>query len=129
MDAQYVKHIEAIIGAKLFDTDKENSFKVAVNESLFERRFVHYELYKNHIELHLEPKNPKSSVRYFAEFLKENLNENDGKFEDRKFCYSAFVLTGNVDYKKDINELCNKLQCLRTKINSLIQKYMSQIEP
>lgn len=85
---------------------------------------IHYELYKNHIELHVESSTYKSLCTY----LERNLPNNDiAKTEKRGFCYYAYVLSRRVDGWRNVEELGNAIIELRNIVEPVLMRYCQQV--
>ncbi len=85
---------------------------------------IHYELYKNHIELHIE----SSTYRSLCEYLERTLPNNDiAKTEKRGFCEYAYVLNRRVEGWSNIEELGNAIIELRNIVEPVLMQYCEQI--
>ena len=85
---------------------------------------IHYELYKNHIELHVESSTYKSLCTY----LERNLPNNDiAKTEKRGFCEYAYVLSRRVDGWRNIEELGHAIIELRNIVEPVLMQYCQQV--
>lgn len=85
---------------------------------------IHYELYKNHIELHIE----SSTYKSLCEYLERTLPNNDiAKTEKRGFCEYAYVLNRRVEGWSNIEELGNAIIELRNIVEPVLMQYCEQI--
>ena len=90
----------------------------------FPKAFVHYERYGNHIELHIEPTVPSSSSRQLADYLKENLPDNeDASIVNRDFCFFAYMLKEQVAGWDDIIQMGNAFLKLKAIVNPYLEQY------
>lgn len=92
----------------------------------FPLKYIHYELYGNHIELHIEPK--KSSYNRLCSYLKTNLPNNDiAKEEERSFCEYAYVLNRRIEGRSNVEELGDAIIELRSIVEPVLERYCEQI--
>lgn len=92
----------------------------------FPLKYIHYELYGNHIELHIEPK--KSSYNRLCSYLKINLPNNDiAKEEERNFCEFAYVLNRRIEGWSNVEELGHAIIELRNIVEPVLERYCEQI--
>ena len=85
---------------------------------------IHYELYKNHIELHVE----SSTYKSLCTFLNRNLPNNSiAKTEKRSFCEYAYVLSRRIEGWRNIEELGNAIIELRSIVEPILIQYCEQI--
>ena len=115
--------LESMLGTAV---SKTAGVQVAVDKNLpipFPQS-IHYELYKNHIELHVESSTYKSLCTY----LERNLPNNDiAKTEKRGFCEYAYVLSRRVDGWRNIVELGNAIIELRNIVEPVLMQYCQQV--
>ena len=116
--------LESMLGTAVSRTA---GVQVAVGRNLpipFPQSIIHYELYKNHIELHVESPKYKSLCTY----LERNLPKNDiAKTENRPFCCYAYVLSRRVDGWRNIEELGNAIIELRNIVEPVLMRYCQQV--
>ncbi|MDO4950485.1 MAG: PD-(D/E)XK nuclease family protein [Bacteroidales bacterium] len=85
---------------------------------------IHYELYKNHIELHVE----SSTYKSLCTFLEKNLPNNDiAKTAERSFCEYAYMLTKRVEGWQNIEELGNAIIELRNLVEPVLMQYCQHV--
>ena len=115
--------LESMLGTAV---SKTAGVQVAVDKNLpipFPQS-IHYELYKNHIELHVESSTYKSLCTY----LERNLPNNDiAKTEKRGFCEYAYVLSRRVDGWRNIEELGHAIIELRNIVEPVLMQYCQQV--
>jgi len=92
----------------------------------FPSEYIHYEFYRNHIELHIEPK--KSCYNRLCTYLKTNLPNNDiAKEEERNFCEFAYVLNRRIEGWSNVEELGHAIIELRNIVEPVLERYCEQI--
>lgn len=115
--------LESMIGCSV---SKSAGVQVAVDNNLplnFPQS-IHYELYKNHIELHIE----SSAYKSLCNYLKNHLPDNEhAKTEKRGFCEYAYVLNRWVEGWRDIEQLGNAFIELRSIVQPVLVRYCQQI--
>lgn len=88
----------------------------------FPQSSIHYELYKNHIELHIEPQT--SNYVSLCHFLERNLPDNDqSRKVSRSFCRFAYVLNREIKGWRDIEELGHAIIELRDIVEPVMISY------
>ena len=100
--------------------------QVAVDKNLPLRfpQSIHYELYKNHVELHVE----SSTYESLCSFLKKHLPNNEkAKTEHRGFCKYAYVLNRWVEGWHNIKELGEAIIELRNIVEPVLEQYCEQV--
>jgi hypothetical protein len=116
--------LESMLGAPVSRTA---GVQVSVGNNLpipFSLNAIHYELYKNHIELHIE----SSSYKSLCTFLDRHLPNNDiAKTEHRNFCEFAYVLSRRVEGWRNVEELGNAIIELRDIVEPVLLQYCKQI--
>ena len=123
-DNEYNILLECMVGASVSNAA---GTQVAVDTRLpikFPLSPIHYELYKNHVELHVE----SSSYTALCKFLDRQLPDNviSGKAE-RSFCKYAYILKRKIKGLSDIVELGNAFIELRNIIEPVLLSYCSQV--
>lgn len=123
-DIDYKLLLECMVGASV---SKAAGTQVAVDTRLpikFPLSSIHYELYRNHVELHVE----SSSHTALCKFLDRKLPDNDisGKAE-RGFCKYAYVLKRRIEGWSDIDELGNAFIELRKIVEPVLLSYCNQV--
>ena len=104
-----------------------NNLCVAVSD-YFPDDKVHYELYQNHIELHLEPTNNLIEIKYLTDYLKKHLNKfAEGKEVQRDFCYYAYQLNNVILGWSNLEELANAHLRLRSIVEPLVVEYLKNM--
>lgn len=87
-------------------------------------QLIHYELYKNHVELHVE----SSSYPSLCSFLNEHLPDNDSsETVQRSFCKYAYMLKRRVDGWSNIEELGGAFIELRCIVEPILFQYCEMI--
>lgn len=117
--------LETMIGAKVRNVSKGFlQMPIDTNLPIVFPHDIHYELYKNHIELHVESSTYKSLCTY----LERNLPNNDiAKTEKRGFCEYAYVLSRRVDGWRNIEELGHAIIELRNIVEPVLMQYCQQV--
>ena len=117
--------LETMIGAKVRNVSKGFlQMPIDTNLPIVFPHDIHYELYKNHIELHVESSTYKSLCTY----LERNLPNNDiAKTEKRGFCEYAYVLSRRVDGWRNIVELGHAIIELRNIVEPVLMQYCQQV--
>lgn len=115
--------LESIIGVPVLSYDK---VQVPV-DTILPIAFpwlIHYELHKNHIELHVET----SSYHALCSFLKKQLpdNESSGPVQ-RSFCEYAYMLRRRIDGWSNIEELGEAINKLRSIVEPVLIRYCEMI--
>ena len=115
--------LESMIGAPVSRTA---GVQIPIDSNLpidFPQSTIHYELYRRHIELHIESQNYISLCRY----LNKNLPKNEiSQPCDRSFCKFAYVLNKEVKGWIDIEELGNAINELRNIVEPVLLSYCHQ---
>ncbi|MGN0033266.1 MAG: PD-(D/E)XK nuclease family protein [Candidatus Limimorpha sp.] len=116
--------LESMIGAPVSRTA---CAQIPVDTNLpveFQQSTIHYELYKHHVELHIESSNYSS----LCNFLEQNLPKNDiSGCCERSFCKFAYSLNREVKGWMDIEELGNAIIELRSIVEPVLLSYCNQI--
>lgn len=117
--------LETMIGAKVRNVSKGFlQMPIDTNLPIVFPHDIHYELYKNHIELHVESSTYKSLCTY----LERNLPNNDiAKTGKRGFCEYAYVLSRRVDGWRNIVELGHAIIELRNIVEPVLMQYCQQV--
>ena len=115
--------LESIIGVPVLSYDK---VQVPV-DTILPIAFpwlIHYELHKNHIELHVET----SSYHALCSFLKKQLpdNESSGPVQ-RSFCEYAYMLRRRIDGWSNIEEFGEAIIKLRSIVEPVLIRYCEMI--
>lgn len=115
--------LESMIGTAVSRTA---GLQVAVDKNLplpFPKG-IHYELYKNHIELHIE----SSTYKSLCAFLKRVLPNNEiARTEKRGFCEYAYILSRRIEGWCNIEELGNAIIELRNIVEPALMQYCERI--
>ena len=116
--------LESIIGAP---ASRSAGVQVGVDSNLpikFPQSSIHYELYRNHIELHVE----SSSYGYLCSYLEKHLPQNEiAQTEKRSFCQYAYSLNREVVGWRNIQELGDAIVELRKIVEPVLLQYCEQI--
>ncbi len=87
-------------------------------------QLIHYELYKNHVELHIE----SSSYQSLCSFLNEHLPDNESsETVQRGFCKYAYMLKRRIDGWSNIEELGKAIIELRSIVEPVLFQYCEMI--
>lgn len=116
--------LESIIGSPVSRTA---GVQIPIDTNLpfeFPQNTIHYELYKHHIELHIESSNYESLCHYLEQNLPNNQNSEKCK---RGFCKFAYVLSREVKGWTDIIELGNAIIELRSVVEPVMLSYCNQV--
>lgn len=85
---------------------------------------IHYELYQNHVELHIE----STTYQSLCAFLERNLPNNDvAQTETRYFCQYAYVLNRRIEGWQNIEELGKAIIELRDIVEPVLMQYCEQM--
>lgn len=90
----------------------------------FPMNTIHYELYKNHVELHIEGSNYKSLCLFLERSLKDD--EISSK-ANRSFCRYAYILNREITGWKNIVELGDAIIELRNIVEPVLIAYCEQM--
>ncbi len=115
--------LETMIGTSV---SRSAGVQVAVDKNLpisFSQS-IHYELYKNHIELHIESSAYKSLCTYLEKHLPNN---SIAQTEKRNFCEYAYVLNRRVEGWRNIEELGRAIVELRNIVEPILEQYCEEI--
>ncbi|MDE6715842.1 MAG: PD-(D/E)XK nuclease family protein, partial [Muribaculaceae bacterium] len=115
--------LESIIGCSV---SRNAGVQIAVDNNLPIRfpQSIHYELYKNHVELHIE----SSAYKSLCNYLKTHLPDTEvAKTEKRGFCEYAYVLNRSVEGWNDIEQLGIAIIELRGIVEPVLRKYCEQV--
>lgn len=111
--------LESIIGVAV---SRSAGLQVPVDSNLPLKlpQLIHYELYKNHIELHVE----SSSYQSLCSFLSEQLpNDDVSETVERGFCKYAYILKRRVEGWSNIQELGEAINELRGIVEPVLFRY------
>lgn len=90
----------------------------------FPQSTIHYELYKNHVELHIEGSNYNELGRFLNRTLP---NDDIAETVERSFCKYAYMLKRRVEGWRDIVELGNAVIELREIVEPKLLEYCQKI--
>lgn len=123
MDNTYnMRILESMLGTTV---SMSAGVQIMVNPNL-PLKNIHYELYNNHVELHVEDRN--DTYKTLCSFLKDNLPNNDiAQTEKRGFCVYAYVLIRRVEGLNDIEELGKAIIELRSIVNPVLERHFEQM--
>lgn len=117
---QQLDQLQAIVGQSIADAA---SPQFALSDR-YPKSTVHYEHYRHHIELHIEPKKPQPYLRGLADFLKENLPNNEtAKVVERNFCFFAYMLNTPIQGWNDIVQMGEAFLQLKAIVDPFLKKY------
>ena len=115
--------LESMLGTPV---SRNAGLQIAVDKNLplqFPKN-IHYELYKHHVELHVE----SSTHDSLCIFLKNHLPNNEiAKSEHRGFCKYAYMLNKWVEGWHNIKELSEAIIELRDIVEPVLQLYCEQV--
>lgn len=121
---QDINKLAAIIGQPI-STSAGTQFKV---NDAFPFSTVHYEIYKKHVELHLEPVKAQPYVRLFAEYLRRNLPDNEkGETVSRSFCHYAYQFKESVEGWDDVEHLGKVILQMKSIIDPLVNGFLTDV--
>ena len=117
---EQIEKLEAVVGEAVSHPDAPQ-FAVS---NVFPESVVHFECYKNHIELHIEPKTPAPPSRQLADFLKEILpNNDDAAIVNRNDFYFAYMLKEQITGWENIDQMGNAFLKLKAIVSPYLEKY------
>lgn len=120
-----VKILESMLGTSV---SGNAAFQVGVDINLpidLPDKSIHYELYHDHFEFHIEPKN--SNYKNLCSYLKEHLPNNEvAKVVERNFCDFAYALNKSVK-DCEIVELGKAIIELRNIVEPVLIQYCEQV--
>ena len=112
--------LESIIGAPVIGVQ----VPVDLNLPIKFPRLIHYELYKNHIELHVE----SSSYLTLCSFLEKQLpNDETSETVQRNFCKYAYMLKRRINGWSNIEELGGAIVELRSIVEPVLLRYCEKM--
>ncbi len=121
---EQISMLEAIVGRPVCDSAAP---QFALSES-FSKSVVHYERFRKHVELHIEPQKPSPANRALANFLRDNLPNNEiASVEERDFCYFAYKLKEKADGWDDIVAMGNAFRKLMGIVEPYLKKYFASL--
>lgn len=116
--------LESMLGCSISRTA---GVQIPIDNNLpihFPQSTIHYELYKNHVELHIEG----SNYNELGRFLKRTLpNDDISETVERSFCKYAYILKRRIEGWKDIVELGNAVKELREIVEPKLLDYCQKV--
>ncbi len=110
----------AVVGEPISDPA---SPQFILDES-FPKSTVHFERYRNYIELHIEPSNPPSYLKRLADYLRDNLpQDNVSGVVSNNFSYFSYRLFERIDGWDNIPQMGRAFLKLKQIVSPFLVKF------
>lgn len=117
--------LKSMLGTTTVSIISPKHVQVMVDQT-FPLNNIHYELYNNHVELHVEDRS--ETYIPLCSFLRNYLPNNEiAKTERRGFCIYAYVLNRRVEGLSNIAELGEAFLELQSIVKPVLEKYFERI--